>query len=140
MKKNCKVNLGQKAAGLYTESERRAIIEEYLSSESTKRAIWKKYTGQVEEKGNLLKWMRQLGYVDKKNNFATKIQETQNMVENSSDTNFEKLQLERRIKELEQRLERAEMQRIAYEMMIELAEKELNISIKKKYNTQSLKK
>jgi transposase len=140
MKRKSKLKLGQKKPGEYIESEKRVIIEKYLSSESTKREIWEKYTGQKEEKGSLLRWMRQLGYADKKSNFAEKVQEEQKMAEETLDVNFEKLQLERRIKELEQRLETAELQRIAYQMMVEMAEKEFNISIKKKYHTQSLKK
>lgn len=46
----------------FTEDEKRSIIEEWLNSNCTKRAIWEKYTGQKEEKGNLLRWMRELGY------------------------------------------------------------------------------
>ncbi len=33
-----------------------------ISNGCTKRAIWKKYTGQVEERGELLRWMNTLGY------------------------------------------------------------------------------
>ena len=56
----------QKAARFHNKEERRAIIEEYLSSGCTKQEIWKKYTGEDVEHGYLLKWMRQLGYDSKK--------------------------------------------------------------------------
>jgi hypothetical protein len=43
--------------------EREAIIQEYLAGKSTKAQIWRKYTGQEQEHGELLKWMRKLGYI-----------------------------------------------------------------------------
>ena len=52
----------------FNESERRAIIEEYLSSNLSKVEIWRKYTGYQEEHGSLLKWMRKLDYSDKPKN------------------------------------------------------------------------
>ena len=44
---------------------------------------------------------------------------------------FENIQLKRRVLELEKKLQESEMKSIAYETMIEIAERELNISIKK---------
>ena len=54
----------QKSGKYFTEIERHKIIRELLSSGCTKQAIWQKYTGQTEEHGHLLTWMRQLGYND----------------------------------------------------------------------------
>lgn len=42
-----------KNGGSLSESERRQIIEEYLNSEDSKSAIWKKYTGQNSDLGIL---------------------------------------------------------------------------------------
>jgi hypothetical protein len=53
---------------------------------------------------------------------------------------FECIQLQKRILELEKRLQESEMKSIAYQTMIEIAEREFNISIKKKFNTKPLKK
>ena len=55
-------------------------------------------------------------------------------------SDFEYLQLKRRISELEKQLQESEMKSIAWQTMIEIAERELNISIKKKYNTKPFKK
>jgi hypothetical protein len=55
-------------------------------------------------------------------------------------SDFEYLQLQKRISELEKQLQESEMKSIAYQTMIEIAEREFNISIKKKYNTKPLKK
>ncbi len=62
MKEKCKVILGQKRPGEFSREERELIVKEYLNSDCTKRWIWEKYTGKKEEKGNLLVWIRQLGY------------------------------------------------------------------------------
>ena len=53
---------------------------------------------------------------------------------------LEKLVEEERIKVLEQRLRDAELKAIAYSKMIDLAEKEFNISIRKKFDTKPSKR
>jgi hypothetical protein len=49
---------------------------------------------------------------------------------------FESLQLKKRIAELEDKLKDAEMKAIAFSTMVDIAEKEFNIPIRKKYNTK----
>ena len=53
---------------------------------------------------------------------------------------FENLQLKKRVSELENQLKDAEMKAIAFSTMIDIAEKEFNIPIRKKANTKPLKK
>ncbi|MFZ0282597.1 MAG: hypothetical protein WAL29_13185, partial [Bacteroidales bacterium] len=65
MEESSKVISGLRRGSSFTLSERHHIIQEMLSSDFTKTEIWKKYTGQSEEHGYLLKWMRQLGYSTK---------------------------------------------------------------------------
>ena len=134
----------QKANKYFSEPEKHFIIQELLSSGCTKAKIWKKYTGQLEEHGQLLRWMRQLGYdtsvKTRRPNFDTK---TKVMTKKKSkkDVNigddFETLQLKTRIAELEKKLKDADMKAIAYSTMVDIAEKEFNIPIRKKYNTKS---
>jgi len=62
------------------------------------------------------------------------------MKQEESESDFAYLQMQKRITELENRLQESEMKSIAYQTMIELAEREFNISIKKKFNTKPLKK
>ncbi len=129
----------------FTEEEKRFIIEEYLSSDKTKAEIWYKYTGYTEEHGGLLRWMRQLGYDSgipvKGSNFTaySKRMGTKKHKESQTES-FENLQLKKRIEELEKQLKDAEMKSVAYSTMVDIAEKEFNISIRKKYNTKPLKK
>lgn len=138
--------LGLKRGCDFSESERHAIIQEYMTSGKTKKEIWHKYTGQTEEHGNLRKWMRLLGYEGESRT------RRYNFVENNSvmpkkktsvaitGDSFETLQLKKRNLELEAQLKDAEMKAIAFSTMIDIAEKEFNIPIRKKVNTKPLKK
>jgi polyhydroxyalkanoate synthesis regulator phasin len=146
MDKTSKVISGLRSRGSFTTTERHQIIKELLSSRCSKREIWEKYTGQVEEHGNLLKWMRQLGYITELSSrrftfgenisLMTKKKSTLAMSEES----FEILQLKKRISELENQLKDAEMKALAFSTMVDIAEKEFNIPIRKKLNTKPLKK
>lgn len=52
----------KKAGKYFTPEDQHAIIQEMISNGLSKKAIWKKYTGQEEEHGQLLRWMKKLGY------------------------------------------------------------------------------
>jgi len=131
----------------FSEFERRMIIEDYLQSGLTKRAIWEKYTGSRKEHGLLLYWMYKYGYTSANDVKSSKIitfagktlpvKEEDNKQELSE---FEILQLQKRNSDLEKQLRESQMESLAWQMMIELAEKEFNISIKKKFNTKPSKK
>jgi hypothetical protein len=135
----------QKSNKYFSESEKHFIIRELLSTKCTKAQIWEKYTGQIEEHGQLLRWMRQLGYdtsvKTRRPNFDTKttvmVKKKSIKKTNTISDDFEKLQLKKRIYELEKKLKDAEMKAIAYSTMVDVAEKEFNIPIRKKYNTKS---
>ena len=43
--------------------EREGMIKEYLQGGCTKTEIWRKYTGQDKENSQIIKRMRQLGYL-----------------------------------------------------------------------------
>lgn len=145
MEERSKVISGLRSAGSFTISERHKIINEMMTSRSSKVEIWKKYTGREEEHGNLLRWMRQLGYNAEhssrtftfgENNLMTKRKKALQIGEES----FEILQLKKRIYELENQLKDAEMKAIAFSTMVDIAENEFNIPIRKKLNTKPLKK
>ena len=61
-------------------------------------------------------------------------------VEKQGIEDFEVLQMKKRIAELENQLKDAEMKAIAFSTMVDIAEKEFNIPIRKKYNTKPSKK
>ncbi len=135
----------QKPNKYFTDPEKHHILQELLSSGCTKREIWEKYTGQEEEHGQLLRWMRQLGYdtsikTRRPNFVASNTVIMAKKLENKSTEDFETLQLKKRIAELENQLKDAEMKAILFSTMVDIAEKEFNIPIRKKYNTKPSKK
>ncbi|MFN6020288.1 MAG: hypothetical protein ACK49F_07880, partial [Bacteroidota bacterium] len=96
-----------------------------------------RYTGYSTENGKITKWMRGFGIVDK----YVKITNFENMPTKKKDIepgseDFETLKLKKRIAELEKQLQTAEMKAIAFSTMVDIAEKEFNIPIRKKYNTK----
>jgi hypothetical protein len=129
----------------FTDDQKHTIINDYLTSGKTKREIWEKYTGRTEEHGQILRWMRKFGYRDtlsaKRLNFVRYTdQMKKKKTSEESGESFENLQLKKRIEELEKQLKDAEMKAIAYSTMVDIAEKEFNISIRKKLSTKPSKK
>lgn len=129
----------------YTDEERCMIIEEWLASNVKKRDIWEKYTGQKEEHGHLTRWIRKLGYEDLISFRSHTFRSNLNLMNKKkpvkeSDISFENLQLKKRIEELEKQLKDAEMKAIAFSTMVDIAEKEFKIPIRKKSNTKPSKK
>ena len=135
----------KKPSSYFTDSEKHLIIQEMLETGCTKVEIWEKYTGQKEEHGQLLRWMRKLGYDDsiptRRPNFVSNSIQMKNKKSSEDSTeSFEHLQLKKRIEYLESQLKDAEMKAIAFSTMVDIAEKEFNIPIRKKYNTKPSKK
>jgi hypothetical protein len=144
MEETSKVISGLRNGSSFTISERHHIIQEMLSSNLTKREIWMKYTGQREEHGCLLKWMRQLGYSElspRRFTFGENISlmAKKQFTTTKAEESFEILQLKKRIYELENQLKDAEMKAIAFSTMVDIAENEFKIPIRKKLNTKPLK-
>lgn len=133
----------QKAGRYFTETEKHLIIQELISIGCTKAEIWEKYTGKEEEHGQLLRWMRQLGYdtgiKTRRPNLASNLYtmpKKRIKPANAEDESFENLQLKKRILELEKQLKDAELKAIAFSTMVDIAEKEFKIPIRKKFNTK----
>ncbi len=140
----------QKSQKDFSEAEKHGIIQELIETQCTKAQIWEKYTGQEEEHGQLLRWMKQLGYntgiKTRRPNIVTQLYTMQKkqkqpktpteMRYSKSEDDFETLQLKKRIKDLESQLQDAEMKAIAFSTMVDIAEKEFKIPIRKKFNTK----
>jgi transposase len=138
--KKSKVILGLKHPSAFTLEERKLIVEEYLRTGCKKRDIWEKYTGERIEKGRLLRWMRQLGYDIPPKWSKLAHQNSASMPKSKPDKSNESAQMKERIEQLEKALVHSELRATALETMIEVAEKELKINIKKKsYTKQSSK-
>jgi transposase len=139
MTKESKAILGQwRNNRLYfSDHEKKLIIEDYLSGNETKQSVYSRYTGYPAESGKLTLWMRKFGIKDKfveNTNFASMPSKKIDKLPSSND--FETLKLKKRIAELEKQLQTAEMKAIAFSTMVDIAEKEFNIPIRKKHNTK----
>jgi transposase len=134
----------RQASHYFSNDEKHRIIQEMLSAQRSKHEIWEKYTGQSHDHGGFLRWMRQLGYSEginsRRASFATnhysmpKKKKAENPI--SSEDSFENLQLKKRIAELEKQLKDAELKAIAFSTMVDIAEKQFKIPIRKKFNTK----
>lgn len=131
-----KVILGLKAPSEFSLEERKIIVEEYLRTGCKKRAIWEKYTGQSEERGRLLRWMRQLGYDIPSKWGKLAGQNPVTMSQSKPSESIENLQLKEKIAQLEKALVQSELRATALDTMIEIAERDLKINIRKKSNTK----
>jgi hypothetical protein len=142
MKRESKPSLGQwRNNRLYfSDVEKRLIIEDYLSGSETKQSVYSRYTGYPAENGKLTMWMRKLGIEDKyvKHTNFEGMPKRKKEIEVGSDE-FETLQLKKRVEELERQLQAAELKAIACSTMVDIAEKEFSIPIRKKYNTKPSK-
>lgn len=130
-----------RSIGSLSWAEREEMIKEYLLGNYSKVEIWKKYTGQSVEHGKMLQWMRMLGYSDKienpiKRHLSSGFIRQEQPVLATKDNPQDPRDLQKRIKELERQLENAQLKAEGYELMIEIAEKELKIPIRKKSDTK----
>lgn len=117
----------------FEESTKRQMIEDYLKGNQSKAEIWRRYTGQTEEHGKIIQWMRQFGYLEA--TLGTGSVSLLNMPGNTQpQSSVEELQ--KRIKQLEQQLLDSQLKEEAYRRMIDIAENELKVSIRKKPNTK----
>ena len=128
-----KKQLGKnKYSNRYSQSFKIKVCEAYLGSNFTKREIWEQYTGHKQEHGSLLKWLRELGY----EKYEQKPIFVPTMKNNVQDLNAgqqdDAASLKQKVQLLEKQLEDEKLKSFVYSTMIDVAEKELKISIRKK--------
>jgi transposase len=125
-----------------SQEERKKMIAEYLTGRFTKKELWYKYTGQYIQHGQMNNWMRKLGYtqeeiseklVKKVVDLPMKIASQEPIALNQTAT-VEELTV--RIKQLEKQLENSRLKEEGYLLMIEIAEQEYKIPVRKKLNTK----
>lgn len=127
----------QKPSLYFSVQQKRKIIDDYLQSGKSKQQIWKEYTGDHKERGKMLKWMRQLGYIE-----GTIIKKAPSFYMEKKPTTSKPVLLPARdeesykVQQLQQELKDSHLREQSYLLMIEMAEKELKISIRKKLFTK----
>ena len=119
----------------YSEPFKRNVCEEYLSTGQSKMSLLKKY--DIRMKSGIQKWMRQLGYEDIHQKAGYLNSPISTLAKKTTDTSATTTDfLEKRVKELERLLEDEQLRSEAYSRIIDIAEKEFHIPIRKKPNTK----
>ena len=127
----------------FSRAQKHLIVQEYLTGILSKREIWEKYTGEKEEHGQILRWMREFGYenqttLDNNTTFVEIVTDMgnktkSNAINKATTETIENTEiLQRRIALLEYQLKEEQAKAAAFSTMIDIAEKELKISIRKK--------
>jgi transposase-like protein len=119
---------------MFDEAFKRMVIEEYLATKCSKMELLRKYN--IHFKSAIQTWMKKLGYEDIERPQRVKFDVTLplNLAMSSKSENVRELQ--KKIQELEHQLQDEKLRSEAYSRIIDKAEKELKISIKKKPDTK----
>jgi transposase len=122
----------------YSEEFKKKVITEYLESDLTKREILDKY--DIKANSAIQEWMRKFGITDpygKKDYIG--LPNTNRLKKKKpelSEVELENYALNKRIKELEKLLNEEKIRSIMYSRVIEIAEKDLKLNIRKKSDTK----
>ena len=131
---NAKFEKVNKDIQIYPEKFKRKVIEEYLAGGCTKMELLRKYG--IKTKSGIQRWMKKFGYTDADQLARIKFSPLMlPTVTKKTNPNCNS-DLEKRIKELERQLEDEKLRSEAYARMIQKAEQELKISIRKKIATK----
>ena len=122
---------------VFTIEFKKKIISEYLESDLTKREILDKYG--IRSNSAIQSWMRKLGIHDpfgKKDYLGLINHDRLKKKPEPSELELEKKALEKRIRELEQKLEEEQIRTEMLTRVIEIAENDYKLNIRKKPNTK----
>lgn len=121
---------------IYSEAFRRKVVEEYLSRNGSKMFLLRQYG--IKMKSGIQRWMKLYGYEDHKHPFVFHFSAVRSpaLIRKMNTGKASKKQLEEKVKELERQLEDEKLRSEAYARMIEKAEKELKVPVRKKPNTK----
>lgn len=121
----------KKKNGIYSESFKRRVVLEVLSGSITKEGARLRYG--IGGNSTILEWMR--SYVAQKScTFGDPLTLTPERMTDCSD----KLALEERIRALEAELEYLRLKSRAYEILVDIAERDFNLDLKKKHGAKQL--
>jgi len=121
----------------YPASFKQKMVAEYLQGGVSKASLEKKY--KIQSKGVIIYWLREFGYseIDKKSSSLGGFISSSLTTKKPRPEELDSTQaLQQRIKELESQLEDEQLRSDGFNRMIDHAEKELNIAIRKKSDTR----
>jgi len=125
-----KTKIGQ----IYDESFKRRVVMEFLQGKLSKIELRRKY--KIGGKSAILTWMRQFGYSNC-NGWPKRIKFRVGSIDTPmTPRDKDKLDLEKENRELKRKLEDEKLRSEAYLRIIEKAEEELKISLKKKFSSK----
>lgn len=117
----------------YSEEFKKHVCNEYLSGQLNKNELARKHS--IGGKGyRITLWLRKFGFEDSPVNNGSIYLDNDLKQETKEEKNS--IELQKKVKELEKELEDKRLQAEMYSKMIEIAEAELGISIRKKSNTK----
>ena len=119
---------------MFDESFKRMVIKEYLATRCSKTELLRKYN--IRFKGAIHAWMQKLGYTNPDLPQRVKFDKGLPLSLPMPTKNENIQELQKRIQELEYQLQDEKLRSEAYARIIDKAEKELKVSIKKKLNTK----
>jgi len=126
--------IGLKERQYYSDSFKKGVVEEVLSGKISKEEARKKYN--LKGKCAVLKWIRTFDKIEA----SVKKEEQEYLISEMKENSANTEDLQKRIKELEKALEEATLKADAYSTMIDIAEKDLKINIRKKSSTKQSRK
>ena len=125
-------------ATFYSDEFKKKVITEYLQSDLTKREILDKY--EIRANSAIQEWMRKFGITDpyEKKDFIG-LPNTNRLKKKKpdlSEVELENYALNKRIQELQKQLSDEKIRAEMYARVIEIAEKDLKLNIRKKLDTK----
>lgn len=115
----------------YSNAFKLRVIEEVLKGQLSKEQAQRKHG--IRGKSAILNWMRKFGLSEQ-----TRLPDNFERMKEEKETDKESLN--KRIKDLERALEEAQLKAEGYSRMIDIAERELKIKIRKKPSTKQSEK
>ena len=138
-----KIKKDQRPISSITWAEREEMIHLFLKGNHNKSEIWRMYNIAGEERGKILYWMRRLGYdtsiITQKRQTLTTFKASMPRNKKNKEKNNSELSREdllRLNRELQKKMELLELEKEAYRLTIEIAEKELKLPIRKKSDSR----
>ena len=110
----------------FTDELKMQVVQEYLDTDLSQVELQKKYG--IKGNASILNWMRKFGLQEPNENLI----EIRHAMSKETEKTSHERELESKVKELEKLLEYEKLRTTALNTMIDIAERELKISIRKK--------
>jgi len=114
----------------YPDEFKLKVVQEYLSTDKSQKELMQEYG--IGGKNNITKWMRKFG-------LKTPTEEqikVQIIMSKEKKKSPREVELEAKVKKMEEALEYERLKTLALNTMIDVAERNLKISIRKKFGTK----